>query len=224
MMTRILVIGCNALELSAQGIRVYRNRGVMPIAWREVTAAALAGKDRQVMRCAEANAAQRGWPAMESAGMLGDLLQEQLEVRRTHDALLIVHRDGIVQALIEKSAPRRDALLAGLRMNLGARWLGEDFTSQELEKRFGPRGSGCSLRPLGCAVALIGAFILVMVGSLLATAVPGATAAALVEALLARDWKAALLAGTILVLLLLGYWVVKTAARYVASIIRGRLT
>jgi hypothetical protein len=209
-MRRIMVIGCNSLELTGDGIQVRWTGVAALIAWRDVTAAALAGKDRQMMQMAEAISAQMGraGPELESAGVFGELIQKTLELRETHEALLIVHAAGIIHALIEQDGPERDALLAGLRTNLADRWLGEDFTSQELEKRFGRQGSGCSLRAVGCAAVLIGGLLLIMFGWILVTTIPGATIAALLEALFAGDWKSALIAGTVLLVALLVYWVV----------------
>ena len=85
------------------------------------------------------------WSAIKLAGM-GDRLNDEVEVRRvaervapfraTHDSLWIVYSPaGFVRAMIEKSGPRRDAILAAFANHLGSRWRDDELTEPELTRR-----------------------------------------------------------------------------------------
>ena len=82
------------------------------------------------------------WSAIKLAGM-GDRLNDEVEIRRvaervapfraTHDSLWIVYSPaGFVRAMIEKTGPRRDAILAAFANHLGSRWRNDELTEPEL--------------------------------------------------------------------------------------------
>ncbi len=64
-------------------------------------------------------------------------------------------------------------------------------------------------------MALIGGILFVLFGWMVVTAVPLASAEALGEALMAGDWKAALIACTVLAVTLVFVWFARSAAGYI---------
>ena len=82
------------------------------------------------------------WNAIKFAGM-GGQLDDQVEdgavaervapFRATHDSLWIVYSPaGFVRAMIEKTGPRRDAILTAFANHLGNRWRDDELTEPEL--------------------------------------------------------------------------------------------
>ncbi len=82
------------------------------------------------------------WSAIKFAGM-GERLEDQVEIRglaetvapfrATHDSLWIIYSPaGFVRAMIEKTGPRRDAILAAFADHLGNRWRDDRLTEPEL--------------------------------------------------------------------------------------------
>jgi hypothetical protein len=262
-------IGCSSTNLTPDGIQVQTKSGIVRIPWRDVKAAALAGRDRQempppaliaeqvrqmqsqiesadtpfdwtrIIKSMELGAThdpqEMPSPAvmaeqtkqmlsrMKSAGISFDWtgMLKQMELSATHDPLWIVRRDEIICVLIESSGSERDALLMGMRTRLGARWLGEEFTGEQLEKRFCRWGFKRTFRVGRTLVLLFSAVILiVIVWTLVVYGLPIATQelfGAFFAELLAGEWQAALILGILLagfLLLSLGVKKVISRSRY----------
>ena len=82
------------------------------------------------------------WSAIKLAGMGGNH-EGQLSIQgitekvtpffATHDSVWIVYADGgIAQVMIEKSSPKRDAILAAFAQYLGIGWHGDHLAMDEL--------------------------------------------------------------------------------------------
>jgi hypothetical protein len=293
--------GCSSVSLEADGIELRTKSGVVRIPWRDVKAAALAGRDRQEMpdpaviagqmkqlqsldegtssdwaglmksmqlnpprdddpatmaermrqyqsqmgQTAGTSSSDGTWkyktvdlnatfdpqampdPALMAEGMkrwqsqmksVGRSLDwaemfKSLELAANHDPLWIVRRNEIYCVLIESSGPERDALLTGLRARLRGRWLGENFTREQLEKRFCRWGFKRTFRVVRTLVLLFSAVILlVVVWTMVVYGLPIATQGLftlLYEELLAGEWNTALIVGILLAGFLLLGWVVK---------------
>ena len=82
------------------------------------------------------------WTAIKIAGMGGnheghmtiqDVTEKVTPYFPTHDSLWIVYADGgFAQAMIEKTGAKRDAILATFEQQLGERWRGDLFTTDDL--------------------------------------------------------------------------------------------
>jgi len=82
------------------------------------------------------------WSAVKVAGM-GVRAGEKIDIQGvtekveglagTHDSVMIVYSEGdFAQVMLEKSGPKRDAILASFAQQLGTRWRGDGFTTNEL--------------------------------------------------------------------------------------------
>jgi hypothetical protein len=82
------------------------------------------------------------WPAVKIAGMGGNhegsitvrgVTEKTVPYFPTHDSVWIVYAEGgFAQAMLEKSSPKREAILATFAQQLGDRWLGDRFTAGNL--------------------------------------------------------------------------------------------
>lgn len=82
------------------------------------------------------------WSAIKIAGMGGNhdgnvqiegVTEKVTPFFATHDSLWIVYAEGgFAQAVIEKSSPKRDEILAAFKQRLGIGWRGDELTSKEL--------------------------------------------------------------------------------------------
>jgi hypothetical protein len=109
------VIGCDGIDAGT--------------AWLRLTTAA--GASRTIP-----------WAAIKIAGMGGnheghmkiqDVTEKVTPYFPTHDSLWIVYADGgFAQAMIEKTGAKRDAILATFAQQLGERWRGDLFTTDDL--------------------------------------------------------------------------------------------
>jgi len=109
----------------------------------------------------------------------------------------------------------------GLRTRLGARWLGEEFTQEQLEERFCRWGLKRTFGVVRTLVLLFSALILfLIVWTLVVYGLPIATQelfGAFFAELLAGEWQAALILGILLagfLLLSLGVKKVTSRSRY----------
>ena len=84
------------------------------------------------------------WSAIKIAGMGGNH-EGNMEIQgvtekvtpffATHDSVWIVYADGgITQVMIEKSSPKRDAILAAFAQYLGIGWHGDQLAMPELSR------------------------------------------------------------------------------------------
>jgi hypothetical protein len=141
MKSYFFVIGCNSVELSADGIRISQESGAVSIAWPDVKVASLASEEPsqglEFMRMAAAGQFWRLRAQPDLASSFGEmarwarespaaLWRQGAEGPLKYDVLLIAHSRGIVQVFIEPGGPERDQLLAGLRTRLGSLWLSEE--------------------------------------------------------------------------------------------------
>src|SRR5579863_9811623 len=180
-MESFYVIGCISLQLSADGIKVFREGGVMSIAWSDVKFASLGGINDYSQRMQ--------WMSMVMGGQLGgvrDMIRIARQSQATilhkgsgttpqkYDLLWIAHRGGTLLVYIEPGGPERDQLLTGLRTGLGPLWLGEGVgsgmappraleyvdaepagrTLEEPVDRVDEKKSGCPLM-LGCVATIV---------------------------------------------------------------------
>jgi hypothetical protein len=163
-----MVIGCKALELREGCVRLHALDGSANISWSEITAAALAMKDRDIVPVSFPVRAPYSLP-----GPLAQLAEEGRErliedvrvLRESHDILWIICGTSQVRALIERTGDERESLLAALQQRLGDRWLGDQFSSADLVKRFGYRPLKQNNTPLYVAAAFAALaimFIIVM--------------------------------------------------------------
>ena len=109
------VIGCDAVDAGAEWLRLRTAGGaVRTIPWSAIKLAGMGGNH-------EGN--------MEIQGVT----EKVTPYFATHDSLWIVYADGgIAQVMIEKSNPKRDAILAAFAEQLRIGWRGDELTSNEL--------------------------------------------------------------------------------------------
>jgi hypothetical protein len=82
------------------------------------------------------------WSAIKIAGMGGNheghveiqgVTEKVTPYFATHDSLWIIYATGgFAQVMLEKSNPKREAILAACAQHLHIAWRGDDFTSSEL--------------------------------------------------------------------------------------------
>jgi hypothetical protein len=202
-----IVVGCDSVRLAADGIQIIAKTRVTRIPWRDVTAAALEGRDPREMQMPSNMGEQimQLRPQWESAGISAEIMDgfKLMGLHATHDALWIKRRDEVVHVLIERRGPARVALLMRLRTALGKRWLGEDLTHEQLEKRFCPMGFRRRLRAVRFVVKLFAALVpFIVVWTLVAYGLPAAASALFegsIQSLLDGEWKLAVIMGVALV-------------------------
>jgi hypothetical protein len=230
-MDSFYVIGCNSLQLSADGIKVFRESGVMTIAWSDVKLASIGGVNDHSQRMQ--------LMTMVMGGQLGsvlDMMRTASQSQETifhggpgttpqkYDVLWIAHRGGAVLVYIEPGGAERDQLLTGLRTRLGPLWLGEgagsgmarhgalDYVVAAPAGRVNERKSGCALRILGWVAAAV---CVLFFGSLFffgSLNILRAANRGLVDFFSAGGWKPAIFLGALCSLVALIYWVRKNSA------------
>ena len=82
------------------------------------------------------------WSAIKVAGMgagleghvtIQGVTEKVAPLLATHDSLWIIYADGeIAQVMLEKSSPKRDAILASFAQHLVDRWHADDLTADAL--------------------------------------------------------------------------------------------
>jgi hypothetical protein len=236
MKSYFFVIGCNSVELLADGIQISHESGIVSIAWPDVKVATLAVEDptQGLVFLRMAGADQFGWPPLQPdwANAYREMARQARKSPEAlwyqgpegplkYDVLLIAHRGGLIQIFIEPGGRERDQLLTGLRTRLGPLWLGEDITSrlqplasdpkQESGKRVEEKKSGSLPRTLGYLAVLAGGLFC---GPLFAFVrdIPRAAIRSLGGTLSAGGWKPALLLGAALAISSFLYWVRKYSA------------
>jgi len=231
MKSYFFVIGCNSVELLADGIQIAHESVIVSIAWPDVKVATLAVEDpaQGLVFLRMAGADQFGWPplqpdwayayremARQARKSPEALWYQGPEGPLKYDVLLIAHRGGLIQIFIEPGGRERDQLLTGLRTRLGALWLGEEIASrpqplarQESEERVEEKQSGSLLRTLGYLAVLAGGLFY---GPLFIFGFRDMAIRSMGGTLSAVGWKPALILGAALAISSILYWVRKYSA------------
>ncbi len=233
------VIGCTSLQLSADGIKVFREGGVMSITWSDVRLATLGGIN-DYSHTMQLTSIVMGGRFGSIPDMMRIARDSQATILHTgpgstpreFDALWIAHRGGTVLAYIEPDGPKRDQLVTDLRTRLGPLWLGGGVASgmarsgaieyvvpepvgRTLEKpvnRVEEKRSGCPLGVLGCIATVA---CIVFYGPLFFFGFSTIFRTAnrkLVGLFSAGGWRPAIFLGTVFSLVALIYWVRKNSA------------
>lgn len=134
-----LNVGSDAVDAREDYLRVRTpgGPGAIKIPWAKITAAALATKDRELPSRRPLAPHLSGPFAQDREQAIAMMHENVQTMRQTIDVLWIIHSQGQVRVMLERTGPEREALLATLRERLGDRWLGEQFTSVEIARRFG---------------------------------------------------------------------------------------
>jgi hypothetical protein len=109
------VIGCDSVEAGAEWLRLRTAGGaVRTIPWSAIKLAGMGGNhDGQLS--------------------IQGITEKVTPFFATHDSVWIVYADGgIAQVMIEKSSPKRDAILAAFGQFLGIGWHGDHLPMNEL--------------------------------------------------------------------------------------------
>jgi hypothetical protein len=109
------VIGCDAVDAGPQWLRLTTASGVVrTLPWSAIKIAGMGGNHEGQME-------------------IQHVTEKVTPFFATHDSLWIVYAEGgFAQAMLEKSSPKRDAILATFAQQLGIAWRGDEFTSREL--------------------------------------------------------------------------------------------
>jgi hypothetical protein len=109
------VIGCDSVDAGAEWLRLRTASGAMrTIPWSAIKIAGLGGNHQGTVE-------------------IQGVTEKVTPFFVTHDSLWIVYAEGgIAQVMIEKSSPRRDAILATFAERLRIGWRGDELTSSEL--------------------------------------------------------------------------------------------
>ena len=113
------VIGCDAIETSAQWLRLRITSGVVrTIPWSSIKFAGYGDN-------------------FAGSLTIGHLTDKVAPLFPTHDSLWIAYGDhGLVQAMMEGAAATREAILASFAQQLGTRWRGDRIAAFELQRQF----------------------------------------------------------------------------------------
>jgi hypothetical protein len=109
------VIGCDSVDAGADWLRLHTAGGaVRTIPWSAIKLAGMGGNhDGQLT--------------------IGGITERVTPFYATHDSLWIVSADGgIAQVMLEKSSPKREAILAAFAQHLGIGWHGDVLDMREL--------------------------------------------------------------------------------------------
>jgi hypothetical protein len=109
------VIGCDAVDVGAEQLRLKTATGATrTIPWSDIRLAGMGS-------------------GIEGHIQIKGVTEKVAPFRATHDALWVAYADGsIAQVMIEKTNPRRDAILAAFERHLGGRWRPDDLTESDL--------------------------------------------------------------------------------------------
>ena len=108
-------IGCDSVDAGAEWLRLRTAGGaVRTIPWSGIKIAGMGGNH-------------------EGHVEIQGVTEKVTPFFATHDSLWIVYAEGgFAQTMMEKSSPKRDAILATFTERLGIGWRGEEFTTNEL--------------------------------------------------------------------------------------------
>jgi hypothetical protein len=111
------VVGCDSVDAGPEWLRLRTAGGaVRTIPWSAIKIAGMGGNH-------EGN--------MEIQGVT----EKVTPFFATHDSLWILYAEGgMAQVMMEKSSPKRDAILAAFRQHLGIGWHGDDLAMPELSR------------------------------------------------------------------------------------------
>ena len=122
------------------------------------------------------------WSAIKLAGMGGNhegqltiegMTEKVTPFFATHDSLWIVYADGgMAQVMLEKSGPKRDAILAAFAEHLGIGWHGDQLAMFELTKALmaGPVASAAGISRIvifmiaGMLFVILAAVVVIVLG------------------------------------------------------------
>jgi hypothetical protein len=109
------VIGCDAVDAGDQWLRLRTASGaVRTVPWSAIKIAGMGGNHDGHMQ-------------------IQDVTEKVTPFFPTHDSLWIIFaQGGFAQVMLEKSSPKRDAILAACTKNLGIGWRGDELTTSEL--------------------------------------------------------------------------------------------
>jgi hypothetical protein len=109
------VIGCDAVDGSAEWLRLKTATGTTrTIPWSAIK---LAGMGH----------------GLEGHITIQGVTQKVAPFLATHDSLWVVYAEGgFAQIMIEKTSPKRDAILAAFAQHLGDRWCGDELKESDL--------------------------------------------------------------------------------------------
>jgi hypothetical protein len=134
------VIGCTSVDAGTSWLRLHSANGLQrTIPWTAITIAGLGGNHGDQYTCE-------------------GVTETTKPFFPTHDSLWIVYADGgFVQAMIERTDAKRDAILAMFAQQLGPRWRGDQLTLTEL---MDVKSSSAGKRPFPKALLIMIAFML----------------------------------------------------------------
>jgi hypothetical protein len=109
------VIGCDAVDAGSEWLRLKTATGASrTIPWSAIRLAGMGA-------------------GLEGHVTIKGVTEKVAPFRATHDSLWIAHADGgLAQVMIEKTSPKREALLAVFAERLGDRWKGDELTASDL--------------------------------------------------------------------------------------------
>jgi hypothetical protein len=109
------VIGCDAVDAGPEVVRLKTTSGeTRTIPWDSIRVAGTA-------------------PNLENHVAILEVAEQVAPYLGTHDSLWIVYEnDGFVRAMLEKSSPKRDLILAAFQRSLGDRWRGDALHESDL--------------------------------------------------------------------------------------------
>ena len=111
------VIGCDSVEAGAEWLRLRAAGGaVRTVPWSAIKLAGMGGNH-------------------EGQLTIGGITEKVTPFFPTHDSLWIVYAEGgMAQVMLEKSSPKRDAILAAFAQHLGIGWHGDELPMMELSR------------------------------------------------------------------------------------------
>jgi hypothetical protein len=109
------VIGCDAVDTGAEGLRLKTATGTTrTIPWSAIKLAGMGHK-------------------LEGHVTVQGVTERVAPFLATHDSLWIVYAEGgFAQVMIERTSPKRDAILTAFAQHLGDRWCGDKLQESDL--------------------------------------------------------------------------------------------
>jgi|HubBroStandDraft_1064217.scaffolds.fasta_scaffold565190_2 hypothetical protein len=109
------VIGCDAVDAGDAWLRLKTASGVVrTIPWTSIKMAGMGGNH-------------------EGEITIGGVTEKTAPYYRTHNSLWVIYAEGgVAQIMLEKSSPKRDAIIAGFAKQLGDNWLGDRLSGSNL--------------------------------------------------------------------------------------------
>ena len=133
------VIGCDAVDAGAEWLRLKTASGATrSIPWSAIK---LAGMGEN----------------LEGHVTIKDVTEKVAPYLATYDSLWIVYADGgFAQVMIEKTSPKRDAILAAFAEHLQRRWQGDELHASDLMGAMMIPPKVRMARPIIVAMAVVG--------------------------------------------------------------------